>query len=102
MKTIESWVLRVTDADACWYGCNWMRPAKTMHIGFWRIVFSSLLLGQPGFLLGVGMIYWVFGRVSWQTALLFFGLAFFTELLLHWFWAKVWNRRAAALRKHFG
>lgn len=97
MKSFGHWVLRVTDSDACWFGLGWLRPAKSDRIGPLRLLISSIILGLPAVLLGVGLIYWFVGRVELEVCLVLFALALCTELLLHAIWAFFWNRRAAAL-----
>ena len=97
MSAIEHWVLRIADSDATWFGLGWLRPAKHESVGFWYIIFSSILLGLPGVMVGAGLIYSFLGRVEPGVWLSLFLLVLFFELPLHGLFAHYWNRRAKAL-----
>jgi hypothetical protein len=96
MKAIEYWVLRIADSDATWFGLGWLRPAKHVRIGYWYILFSSILLGLPGVMVGAGLIYLFLGTVAPQVWLWMFLLVLLFELPLHCLFAHYWNRRAKA------
>lgn len=97
MNTIERWVLRTTDSDACWIGLGWLRPDKSQRIGVLRMLFTSFVLGLPGVVLGVGLVYVALGKVDPGLCLFFLGLAMLVEVPLHVIWAHYWNRRAKTL-----
>lgn len=99
MRTIEHWVLRIADCNATWFGFGWLRPAKQQHIGPGYILFSSVLLGLPGFAVGAGLIYWFLGHVEPRVWLAIFALVMVVELPLHILFAHYWNRRAANLAR---
>ncbi len=97
MKTIESWVLRISDSDWTWKGFGWMRPRKQERIGPWYILFGSVLLGLPGIVVGIGMLFLAFGKVGLETCGVIAAGVVLVEVLLHSVFAHYWNRRAAAL-----
>lgn len=97
MKAIEHWVFRIVDSDATWIGLGWLRPAKHERVSFWHIIFSSILLGLPGVMVGAGLIYLFIGRVEQEVWLTMFLLVLCFELLMHGLFAHYWNRRAKTL-----
>lgn len=97
MKTIESWVLRVADSDFTWIGLGWLRPAKEQRLGAGYILFSSIILGLPGVVTGIGTIFSLFGRVPLSVCLMVFLVVTLIELLLHLPFAHYWNKRAETL-----
>ena len=99
MKALEHWVLRIADSDATWFGLGWLRPAKHACVGYWYILFSSILLGLPGVIVGAGLIYLFLGTVQPQVWLWMLLLALLVELPLHCLFAHFWNRRAKSLGK---
>lgn len=98
MKAIEHWVLRIADSDATWFGLGWLRPAKHERIGFWYILFSSILLGLPGVAVGATLIHLFLGQVELRVWLTMFLLVLLFELPLNCLYARFWNRRAKASR----
>jgi hypothetical protein len=98
MGTWENWVLKVADHDLTWIGLGWLRPAKEQHVGPAYVLFSSILLGLPGFVVGVGLIYLFLGRVESRVWLGLFLLVMIVEVPLHLVFAYFWNRRAERLR----
>lgn len=97
MKTIERWVLRISDSDWTWYGFGWMRPKRDERVGLLYILFSSVLLGLPGIAVGIGALFLVFGKVELETCgWIVAGVVLF-ELLLHLVFAHYWNRRAVVM-----
>ena len=100
MKTFERLFLRAADCDWNWIGLGWLRPAKDARVGIGYIIGSSILLGLPGVVVGVTMLYLAFGRVSFGAWLVLFVAATMVDLLLHIVFAHFWNRRAGELRKN--
>src|SRR5690349_16370193 len=98
MDTLEHWVLSVADHNLTWVGLGWLRPAKEQHVGPAYVLFSSVLLGLPGLLVGAGMIYLFLGRVEIRVWVGLFLLVMIVELPLHVLFARFWNRRAKKLR----
>lgn len=74
-----------------------MRPKQEERVGFLYVLFSSMLLGLPGIVVGIGALFVVFGTVGLRTCGLIFGSVVLFEMLLHLVFAHYWNRRAAAL-----
>jgi hypothetical protein len=99
MKTLEWWYLRIADHDLTWIGLNWLRPKKERRLGFLYILFSSVILGLPGVLVGIGMVFAFLGRVEPLFCLLLFLGTTVVELVLHMPFAHYWNKRAMALTK---
>lgn len=99
MKTIERWVLQISDSDWTWKGFGWMRPEKHERIGPWYILFSSVLLGVPGIVVGIGLLFVAFGQVASETWVAIVVVVVLVELLLHAVFAHYWNRRATELMR---
>jgi hypothetical protein len=99
MKTIERWVLRISDSDWTWYGFGWMRPAKHQRLGLPYLLFSSVLLGLPGIVVGIGALFLVFGKVELQVCGWIFAAVVLVELLLHLVFAHYWNGRATMVAR---
>ena len=97
MRSIEHWVLRIADSDATWFGLGWLRPARHECVGYYYILFSSVLLGLPGVLVGAGVVYLFLGTVEPRVWLWMFLLVLIFELPLHCLFAHFWNRRAKVL-----
>lgn len=99
MSTIERWVLRTTDSDACWIGLGWLRPEKAQRVGMLRVLISSFILGLPGVVLGAGSIYLFLRRLDPGVVLFLLLIAMLVEVPLHLVWAHYWNRRVATLQR---
>jgi hypothetical protein len=99
MKTIERWVLRISDSDWTWCGFGWMRPAKHQRLGLPYLLFSSVLLGLPGIVVGIGALFLVFGKVELQVCGWIFAAVVLVELLLHLVFAHYWNGRATMVAR---
>jgi hypothetical protein len=97
MSTVRQWVLRIADSDLTWIGFNWMRPAKSHRVGWAYLLFSSVLLGLPGFVVGVSALYLFFGHVNAVTLAIVFAFVMAVELPLHMLFAHYWNERASRL-----
>ena len=99
MKVLERWVLQIADSDLTWIGFGWLRPAKDQRVGLVYILFSSILLGLPGMVMGVACLHLFLGRTELSTLLCLGVAVTILELFFHALFAHFWNRRATELRR---